>query len=208
MKPLILSFILFSSISIFAQSDKYVEAMQKNISLLDAAKTTQDFQTAANAFERIGEAEKTQWLPYYYAGLALARAGWMDPAMDKDANSARIKSICEKAMTIEKNAEIYSLLNMAATQEMMVDPSTRWQTYGQEAGADMEEGLKLDPNNPRLYYLKGMSVFNTPEAFGGGKANAKPLFEKAVALYKTEKPKPLYPHWGQSQAEDMLTKCQ
>ena len=29
-----------------------------------------------------------------------------------------------------------------------------------------------------------MSVFNTPEAFGGGKANAKPLFEKAVALYK------------------------
>ena len=111
-------------------------------------------------------------------------------------------------MSIEKNSEIYSLLNMAATQEMMVDPSTRWQTYGQEASADMEEGLKLDPNNPRLYYLKGMSVFNTPEAFGGGKANAKPLFENAVAFYKTEKPKPLYPHWGQSQAEDMLAKCQ
>ena len=78
MKPFILSFFLFTSFSIFAQSDKYVEAMQKNISLLDAAKTTQDFQTAANAFERIGEAEKTQWLPYYYAGLSLARAGWMD----------------------------------------------------------------------------------------------------------------------------------
>lgn len=208
MKHFILSFFLLSSLSIFAQSDKYAEAMQKNIALLDAAKTTQDFQTAANAFERIGEAEKTQWLPYYYAGLSLARAGWSDPAIDKDVNSARIKSLCEKALAIEKNSEIYSIMNMAATQEMMVDPQTRWQTYGQEASADLEEGLKLDPNNPRLYYLKGMSVFNTPEAFGGGKANAKPLFEKAVSLYKTEEPKPLHPHWGGPQAEDMIAKCQ
>jgi hypothetical protein len=50
--------------------------MQKNISLLDAAKTT-GFQTAANAFERIGDAEKTQWL-YYYAGLSWpGRVGWI-----------------------------------------------------------------------------------------------------------------------------------
>ena len=119
--------------------------MQKNISLLDAAKTTQDFQTAANAFERIGEAEKTQWLPYYYAGLSLARAGWMDPAIDKDANSARIKSICEKAMSIEKNSEIYSLLNMAATQEMMVDLSPAGRPMGRKPVQAMKKVSELDP---------------------------------------------------------------
>ena len=68
--------------------------------------------------------------------------------------------------------------------------------------------MELNPNNPRLYYLQGMSLFNTPEQFGGGKDKAKPVFEKAVELYKAEQPKPLYPHWGQQQAEDMLAKCQ
>lgn len=208
MRLFICLFLLLNSLLALSQSDKYMEAMQKNLSQLDAAKTTQDFQTVANSFARIGETEKKQWLPYYYAGLALSRAGWADPNLDKDANAQRIKAYCAKAMSIEKNSEIYSLLNMAATQEMMVDPQTRWQTYGQEASAKLDTAMKLNPDNPRLYYLKGMSIFNTPVAFGGGKDKAKPLFEKAVALYKVEKPKALEPHWGQPLAEDMLAKCQ
>ena len=208
MKKLMMSILLLSAVAAYSQSDKFTEAMKKNLAQMDAAKTSQDFMANANAFERIGDAEKTQWLPYYYAGLALSRAGWIDQALDKDANAARIKAMCDKAEAIEKNAEIYTLRNMAATQEMMVDPQVRWQTYGQEATAARENGLKLDPNNPRLYYLQGMSIFNTPEAFGGGKKNAKPIFEKAVALFKAETPKPLYPHWGKEQAEQMLAQCQ
>jgi hypothetical protein len=208
MKKITLSLFLLASLFSFSQSDKYVDAMKKNLALMDSAKTSQDFQAVANSFERIGDAEKSQWLPYYYAGLALTRSGWIDAKLDKDANATRIKSLCDKAEAIEKNAEIYTIRNMAATQQMMVDPQSRWQTYGQEATQARESGLKLDPNNPRLYYLQGMSIFNTPEAFGGGKANAKPIFEKAVDLFKKETPKPLYPNWGKEQAEDMLAKCQ
>jgi len=91
---------------------------------------------------------------------------------------------------------------------MIVDPQTRWQTYGQQAAAALKEGLKLDPNNPRLYYLQGESLFGTPEQFGGGKAKAKPVFEKSIALFKAAQPKPLYPVWGQKQAEDKLAQCQ
>ena len=119
------------------------------------AKTTADFQTLANTFERIGDAEKTQWLPYYYAGLALATAGWNDPKMDKDANSTRINTLCDKAEALDKNSEIYALRNMSATQQMMVDPQTRWQTYGVQAAKDLEKATKLNPDNPRLYYLQG-----------------------------------------------------
>jgi hypothetical protein len=32
--------------------------------------------------------------------------------------------------------------------------------------------------------------------------------EKAVELFKADQPKPLYPRWGQKQAEDMLAQCQ
>src|ERR1700746_1115762 len=97
MKLFISMILLLSSVYAFCQTDKYTEAMQKNLSLLDAATTTQDFQTVANSFARIGDTEKNQWLPYYYAGLSLSRAGWMDPKLDKDANAQRIKEYCAKA---------------------------------------------------------------------------------------------------------------
>lgn len=209
MKKLNLLFLSFLVIATaFAQSGKYVDAMKKNLALFDSAKTTADFQALASSFERIGDAEKTQWLPYYYAGIALTTAGWTDTKLDKEANATRVNALCDKAEAIEKTSEIYEVRNMAATQEMMIDPQTRWATYGKEAGTDLQIGMKLDPNNPRLYYLQGMSVFNTPESFGGGKKNAKPIFEKAVELFKTEQVKPLYPRWGQKEAESMLAQCQ
>jgi len=208
MKKLFLISLLFAAIGTNAQSEKYVAAMKKNLDLMDSAKTTADFQNVSNAFERIGDAEKTQWLPYYYAGLALTRAGWTDQKLDKDANAEKIKALCDKAEVLDKNAEICTIRNMAATQQMLVDPQTRWQTSGMEASAALQKGMQLDPNNPRLYYLQGMSMFNTPEQFGGGKDKAKPLFAKSVELFKKQEHKPLYPNWGQDQAEQMLAKCQ
>jgi hypothetical protein len=208
MKPFISFILLCTVLAVHAQSDKYVAAMQKNLALFDSAKKTSDFLGLSNTFERIGDAEKTQWLPYYYAGLALTTAGWIDAGLDKEANSARVDAFCDKAEAIEKNAEIYILRNMAATQVMMIDPQTRWQTYGKQASDALQKGMQIDPSNPRLYYLQGMSLFNTPASFGGGKDKAKPLFEKAVASFKTFQVKPLYPNWGEKESEAMLAKCQ
>jgi hypothetical protein len=208
MKSILFSFLMSGVLVSSAQSDKYVAAMHKNLALFDSAKTTSDYVALANTFERIGDAEKTQWLPYYYAGLALATSGWNDPNVDKDANSTKINMLCDKAAALDNNSEIYALRNMSATQQMMVDPQTRWQTYGVQAAKDLDDGLKLNPDNPRLYYLRGESIFNTPVAFGGGKEKAKPVFEKALALFNMDKPKPLYPNWGRERTEEQLAKCQ
>ncbi|WP_153800210.1 hypothetical protein [Foetidibacter luteolus] len=208
MKKILTVIALTAAVMVHAQDDKFTGAMKKNLAQFDSVKTTQDYTNLANNFERIGDAEKTQWLPYYYAGLALTTAAWSDQSLDKDKNAEKVKALCDKAEAIEKNAEILTIRNMAATQQMMVDPQNRWQTYGMEAGSALQKGMQIDPNNPRLYYLQGMSIFNTPEQFGGGKDKAKPIFEKAVALFKAAQPKPLYPNWGQKQAEDMLAKCQ
>jgi hypothetical protein len=208
MKKMMFSFILLIAVAANAQSDKYASAMQANITLLDSAKTTADYENVTNAFVRVGDAEKTQWLPYYYAALAQTRIGWTDKKSDKDQLAEKTKALVAKAEAIEKNAELCTITNMAATQQMLVDPQSRWQTYGTEASTALQTGMQLDPTNPRLYYLQGMSIFGTPEQFGGGKDKAKPVFQKAVDLYKTFKVKPLYPSWGQKEAEAMLAKCQ
>jgi hypothetical protein len=208
MKSLLFSLLVFSVFNSSGQSDKYIDAMKKNMALFDSAKTTADLQAVSNTFERIGDAEKTQWLPYYYAGLALSTSGWSDTKIDKDANSARINALCDKAEALDKNSEIYVLRNISATQQMLVDPQTRWQTYGAEANKDLQIAIQLNPDNPRIYYLQGESMLGTPVAFGGGKDKAKPLFEKSIALFKTDKPKPLWPSWGLARAQEQLAKCQ
>src|ERR1700733_16210290 len=101
MKPFISFILLLAVMAVNAQSDKYVAAMQKNLALFDSAKKTSDFLGLSNTFERIGDAEKTQWLPYYYAGLALTTVGWMDQKLDKDANADKIKALCDKAEALD-----------------------------------------------------------------------------------------------------------
>jgi len=209
MKSIFLSLLVCLSLSSsFGQSDKYAATMQKNIAQFQTANTVTDLQALAASFERIGDAEQTQWLPYYYAALAQTWIGWRPEIKDKDANAEKIKAYLAKAEALETNAELYAVENMAATQQMLVDPQNRWQTYGVAASTALQKGMQIDPNNPRLYYLQGESLFGTPEQFGGGKAKAKPLFEKAVALFKSASPKPLYPTWGQQQAEEKLAQCQ
>jgi hypothetical protein len=208
MKKMILALVLFASLTAGAQTDKYTQSMQANLSQLDSGRTVDQLQSLAAAFERIGDAEKTKWLPYYYAALAQTWIGWRPETKDKDANAEKTKAFLAKAESIEKNSELYSIENMTATQQMMMDPQSRWSTYGQEAAAALQKGLQADPNNPRLYYLQAMTLFNTPPQFGGGKDKAKPLFEKSITLFKSAQPKPLYPDWGQKEAENMLAQCQ
>jgi len=212
MKKLILIASLLIAVIANAQSEKFEPAMKANLSKFDSAKTLADYESIAAAFTRIGDAEKTQWLPYYWAGLALSTAGWVDQKADKDVLAGRINGLCDKADALTTDnadkAEILVLRNMAATQQMLVDPQARYMTYGQQAAGFLQKGITLNANNPRLYYLQGMSLFNTPEQFGGGKAKAKPVLEKAVSLFKTEPVKPLYPQWGDKEAINTLAQCQ
>src|SRR5258707_15170039 len=97
MRKTILFLALLVSVAACAQSDKYTQVMQKNITLLDSAKTIDELTGLATTFDRIGDAEKNKWLPYYYAALAQTWIGWNPAVKDKDANSAKINAYLAKA---------------------------------------------------------------------------------------------------------------
>jgi hypothetical protein len=226
MKHLLVAAAVVFSLAAHAQSDKYVAAMKKNLSLFDSAKTPADFENIAAGFQRIGDAEKTQWLPYYWQGLALARIGWMYFPDEKGVTAVKVDNLDQsvsdiatrinaaadkaEALATDNNSksEVSTIRYMALTQQMIVDPQSRYMTFGVQAGEELKKAIQLNPNNPRPYYLQAMGIYGTPEQYGGGKAPAKPIFQKAVDLGKAEQAQPLYPHWSLEQAEQLLALCQ
>src|SRR5882757_5119048 len=104
MKRIFFALALLVSLTAGAQSDKYTQMMQKNIALLDSAKGIDDLQSLAGTFDRIGDAEKTKWLPYYYAALAQTWIGWRPDLKDKDANAEKIRAYLSKAEALDKNS--------------------------------------------------------------------------------------------------------
>ncbi len=207
MKKVLVIVSLLVATLVNAQS-KFEGAMIKGLGQMKEAKTAADLTEVSSFFERVGDAEKTQWLPYYYAALSLYRSAWVDKSLDKDKVADKCKDYISKAQAIENNADLYCMVQQVAILQMMVDPMSRWQTYGAQAKDALASATKADAANPRIYYLQGMTTFNTPEAYGGGKALAKPLFQKSVDLFKTYKPAtPFHPNWGQEEAEKMLVQC-
>lgn len=63
-----------------------------------------------------------------------------------------------------------------------------------------QECMKADPDNPRLAWIRGPQLWNTPPARGGGQDAAIALYEKGLELWRREQvhPKgPLEPTWGE-----------
>jgi hypothetical protein len=211
MKNFILTtLILFMAAGSFAQSDKFTQAMVSNLQKLDSAKTADDVLAVSASFERIAEAEKNQWLPYYYAGLSQLTYAFMknDPA-NYDVYADKAEKLVLKADELEaNNSEISCLKSMIASLRLLVNPQQRWQQYGPISQQELDKAKSQDSTNPRPYYLQGQGLRFTPEQFGGGCATAKPLLEQALKKFETfQAASSLHPNWGKAQTEALLAGC-
>jgi len=211
---LIISALVLISFIVPAQSEKYQAAMQKNMVLLDSAKTNDQLIPLVSSFERIGDAEKTIWLPYYYAALcqiSIIRNSIQQGAAQKDATGVeamlnKAEALIAKAELIDpSNSEIYVLKNMLATNTIMMNPMVNGQKYGPLAATYLTKSIQLDSTNPRPFIMAGMSKYYTPEQWGGDKKKAMELFKKADMLDQQFKPASiLHPHWGRMLIDVML----
>jgi len=199
------------SVSSFAQSEKYMAAMKKNLSELDSGfKNPAYLLTIANNFERIANAEKTQWLPYYYAAFCQVNVGFFEQDKTKiDGIAGKAAELLFKADSLNPdNSEISCIKSMIASCHMMVNPMTRWQEYGMASNNNIEAAIKQDPSNPRPYYLRGQGLKYTPEQFGGGCKTALPVLETALEKYASFQPaSELHPNWGKEIAQSLVDGC-
>lgn len=201
----------------FAQSEKYVKAMEAKVAWLDSNNTTDSWKDLGNTFERIADAEKTQWLPYYYASFCSVMAGYSSMPQDGSMgdNSAIADPYADKAEQLlnkaealsQDNSEILCVKKMVYSLRMMGNPMQRYMTDGAKASDALNKAKELNSSNPRVYILEGQDKFYTPEQFGGSKDEAKKLFEKANELFMAAKPgSSIEPQWGRGQVVYFLSQ--
>ena len=209
MKKLFLTALLIISAGAFSQTP-FEKAMTEKITKLEQTKTPEDFTALSNDFTRIGDKEKTQWLPYYYAahasiekGRNLMRTGNVS---ELDAIADEAQKNVDKASEISKdNPEILILQKMIHSLKMMVNPQARFMSEGMLAADALSKAEKIDPENPRISLLKAEDTYFTPEQFGGSKTKGLELFQKSLDQFKMYKPKTaMDPNWGKGEAEYFL----
>jgi hypothetical protein len=214
-KLIITSVFLLSMVLVFAQSEKYVKTMEARIAAMDTIRQSDGFVELANAFERIGDAEKNQWLPYYYAAFSALQAGYTINGAQMGGNADKLDPLTDKAEALlnkadalsKNNSEIYVMRKMIASLRMLGDPMNRYMQYGPIASEALAVAQKLNPDNPRIYLMMGQDKFYTPEQFGGSKAEAKKLFELALQKFETFKPESsLSPNWGKNMTQYFLSQ--
>ena len=212
MKKIILAVaFLYAATAVSAQSERYMAAMKNNIAAIDTSfRNPANLLSLANNFERIANAEKNQWLPYYYAALCQVNYAYMEQDKSKiDAIADKATLLIDKADSLSpNNSEISCVKSMIASSHMMVNPMQRYMEYGAEINLHLDAAMKQDPNNPRPEYLKGQGLKYTPEQFGGGCATAKPVLQASLDKYNAFKPaSELHPNWGKQRVELLLGEC-
>jgi tetratricopeptide (TPR) repeat protein len=209
MKTILATLFLLISIGSFA-TDKYTDQMMSKINEIYNAQTTEELQQAINSLERIGNAEKNKWEPFYYAAFGqLMIATREEDNSTKDNHLDQAEAFLAKALAIKPDeSEIATLEGFVHTIRLTVNPAERGQKYSTLSMQAFGKALSLNPDNPRALSLMAQMQYGTAQFFGSPITEACQTMTKAVEKYNSYKSdNPLAPTWGKMIAEEFLKKC-
>ncbi len=207
-----ITIILAFVISIYANAtdEKYFQQMGKQIQLVYAAETIEQYQDAVNAFDRIAAAEKTKWEPYYYAAFgSVMMANKAVDGTKKDAYLDKALAAIESGKAINANeSELVALEGFVHMIRVTVDPATRGQQYSGMAFQTYNKAVAMNPENPRAFAFLAQMQMGTAKFMNSSTTDACATNKKALEkfeLFKSENP--LAPRWGKMMVEGMATQC-
>lgn len=204
-----LMILLFLVLTSMAHAQTIEEAIQTTLSQFNPGDRTA-MMAAVNRFDLIAKKWNTDWIAHYYAAYSKTIAGAIEVDATKKAqlfNEAEKNLEAAKASGAGENDEVYALLAMISSNRIGLNPEA-WQKHMEVYNANLSKAKQLRKENPRIYYIEGMSKYYTPEAYGGGKKNALIYFEKAEEYFRKESKSDVRkPYWGQDHNAHMIKEC-
>ncbi|MGH7589398.1 MAG: hypothetical protein ACRELU_12485 [Gemmatimonadota bacterium] len=136
----------------------------------------------------------------HYLGFALYRQA---AVMHDDPDLQRILDAAEEAFVrsaaIRPLPETHALLASVYGLRIGANP-TLGPSLGERSGEQREVAERLGPENPRVWLLRGIGAFFTPEAFGGGLERAGEYLDRSLELFDGDDPERPLPRWGRADA--------
>ena len=187
-----------------AQSN-YEKGMQKAFALWGS-----DSVQSANIFERIAQAEKDNWLPYYYAAQINILNSFGETDVKKlTLQLNKAQDYLNDATSISKNnPEIMVLQAMLHTAWIAYDGATYGRLLSGKVVELYNKAEMLAPENPRVVFCKAEWNMGKARYFQEDtQAYCKDL-EHALELFAKFKPESsFYPKWGENRAKQLLDTC-
>lgn len=148
-----------------AKSQSVDVSLTNAYTAIESAKTYPQYLLASNQFKLIAKQNPTNWLCNYYAAWSIATISFQEPSKDNrdlmlDEADAFFKKI--EAMD-SSNDEIAVLGGLLAQARAEVAPVNRHGKYEPIINAYFAKAKKINPDNPRIYFLQGNSLFIHPK---------------------------------------------
>jgi tetratricopeptide (TPR) repeat protein len=207
---LLFFFIIFTTTNLFANDERYLEAMRKNIDAMYKSKDIQQFQEVVNNLERIASVEKNKWEPLYYIAFGnIMMANFEKDNGKKDAYLDVATSYIEKAKALSpKESEIFAIEGFAMMLKVAIDPQSRGMVYSQKATQACAKAVELNPENPRAFALLAQMQFGAAQFFNSPTTEACDTNARALTLFDEYTPtQVLAPAWGKAMAESLKERC-
>lgn len=211
MKTTLVSLIcLLFAIAVSANDDKYLEAMKKGIQAVYTAQDIPQLQAAINTLDRIGNAEKTKWEPFYYASFGSIMMSNKEQDLVKKDNYL---DIADRALKKAKElapgeSEIIALEGFIQMLRISVDPAARGAQYSGMSMQSLGTAISMNGENPRALALMAQMQYGTAQYFKSSTAEACGTASKAAEKFTSYKSSnPLAPQWGKEMNEEMINWC-
>lgn len=184
---------------------KWADSARREI---DAAHTAGDLDRLSNAaamLDRVLTVTPNDRLLLYYRALALYRSAAQ--YMGRNRNADAKKALEEADMLLEqietKAPAADALALRGGVLGQMIGLSSNplsGMTLGPKASGLIDRAMDVDPKNPRVWLIRGMSAMFTPKMFGGGTDKAEHDLRNAIELFAAERPVAPAPSWGHADA--------
>ncbi|HJP64607.1 MAG TPA: hypothetical protein VJ844_14270 [Mucilaginibacter sp.] len=214
MKKVMICLLIITVIHFSGYAQSAANALQGAVEKLDKAKTVNDYESLAKQFSGIAVAQKTSWLPWYYAAFCDAKIGFfyqndgerIEPySNDGEASAKKALALLDTAKQKQETSEVYLVMSMVYRTMVFINPVTYGYKYGTLSDRYLKLSKRLTPDNPRTLYFEAWVKYNTPKAWGGDKTMAKTLAEQSLAKLAGAAAG-VGPHWGKTEDQELLSQ--
>ena len=197
---------MLASAGTLSAQTQYESGMEKAFGLWTDAKPIE----ASALFERIAQAEKDNWIPYYYAANTLITASFATKEETKVNEMLKKAEIfINKGHSLSSdNSEMITLEGTMYTAYVAMDPMTYGMKYSNKIINLHSKAIALDPENPRAQLNKVEYEMGTARFFGEDMTTFCSSIKKTMPFFENQNTTvPFSPQYGEDRIESLLKQC-